>query len=144
EEIAHGMTHLQALIDQLKPKLIIPLGAVATHLFVSSPWGMTKLSGILQGDNVFPILHPAAVLHNPGNRPMWEQSWRNLSNILKKFLAEGSQEEISISEEPWGPEQGFTHLHNHSEYSKLDGHQTVAEMLRECRRKGYRAIPLTD
>ncbi len=142
DEVAHGRQHLDEIIEHMKPALIIPLGATAVKLFVDSPWGITKLSGQMQKNNVFPIIHPAAVLHNPAMTALWDQSWRNLIPVLQQIGARTVDE--APQEVPWGPEQPFVHLHNHSEYSKLDGHQTVDEMLREARRKGFRTIALTD
>lgn len=142
EEVAHGREHLNWILEHVKPKLIIPLGDLATKLFINSPWGMTKLSGQMQEGNIYPIIHPAAILHNPALRPKWEEAWRNLKPTVTR-IAEREEPE-QPAETPWGPEQPFVHLHNHSEYSKLDGHQTLKEMLEEARRRGFRTIALTD
>ena len=152
-EIEHGHQHLLSMLELLKPGpvLIIALGAVAVRQFVNSPWGITRLSGQLQDGNnlllpypTFPIVHPAAILHNPSLQSAWDQAWRNLVPVLERLLHRDTEEEIKLTEQEWGPEQALTHLHVHSEYSKLDGHATIKELVREARRVGFRTLSLTD
>ena len=163
DELAHGMSHLRWIQEHMKLKLIITLGDVACRQFVNSPWPISRLNGQLQEGNVFPIIHPAATLHQPQMLPLWEQAWRSLAPVLRRLFESGETtglskdgmdigagaggialRETDLTTVPWGPEQPFIHLHNHTEYSRLDGHQTVEEMLQECRRKGYHSIAVTE
>jgi uracil-DNA glycosylase len=79
-------TYLFRQIDVIDPKVIVTLGRFSMSLFIPG----AKISRIhgqpqrVQGRLIVPMLHPAAALHQPQNRPLLEADFRG----LPAFLAE--------------------------------------------------------
>lgn len=70
-------------IELSKPKLIVTLGRNAWKLFSSMPLAQMVGKAINLGNiTVFPMFHPAAILHDPRKKNLWESSW----NALKKYI----------------------------------------------------------
>lgn len=65
-EIKHYQPWLIAQIVAIRPKVIVPLGTHALAHFDSRP--IAKVRGKLLNARIFPMYHPAAVLHNPSLR----------------------------------------------------------------------------
>ena len=112
-EIETCRPYLLEQVRLIQPKVIATLGNFATKLITANPTGITRVRGKPQthtmGERtvqVFPILHPAAILRNPGQRPMMEEDFAALSKLLGEPAP--AQEEVSPPELPPGraPEPG--------------------------------------
>lgn len=85
EEIASCRKYLNAQIDAISPKVIVPLGRHAMANFITDTT-ISKARGkstILNGLTVFPIYHPAAALHQPKLRAALEEDIKKLSDLLQ-------------------------------------------------------------
>jgi uracil-DNA glycosylase len=79
---------LEEQVRLLRPRLVVPLGRFALLHFL--PGGkITDVQGVVQrvpyGEGtiaLFPLLHPAAVLRNPGLRPAYAEQFRRLASAL--------------------------------------------------------------
>ncbi|HEY8583648.1 MAG TPA: uracil-DNA glycosylase [Capillimicrobium sp.] len=63
-EVAHHRPWLEAQLEVVKPRLIVPLGRHALKHFAPDAQ-ISQVHGTLVGDDLFPLYHPAAALHNP-------------------------------------------------------------------------------
>ena len=75
EEMAACMPWLQRQIATIKPKLICGLGNIAVQTLLVTKTGITKLRGRLtqaQGVPFFPTFHPAYILRNMSDLPLFE------------------------------------------------------------------------
>lgn len=87
EEIVHCNPFLERQIALLKPKLIVALGAVATHHLLSTTTKISELRGQLfdyKGIPLIPIYHPAYLLRRPTEK---RKVWHDLQIIYKTFAA---------------------------------------------------------
>lgn len=97
EEIARHTPYLIEQIKIINPKIIITLGNFATKFVLGDfrPENMKKIGGItfLHGKTVrktidgmefavFPIFHPAAILHNPNLRKELEDDFRKIPALI--------------------------------------------------------------
>lgn len=95
-------TYLFRQIEAINPHVIVTLGRFSMALYV--PNG--KISQIhgqprkINGRLIVPMMHPAAALHQPKNRPLIEQDFRALPDILAQ-----AQREASTIEEQCLPDQ---------------------------------------
>lgn len=88
-EIDTCRPYLLAQVDLIKPRVIATLGNFATKLITANQTGITRVRGKPQvhtlGERtlqVFPILHPAAILRNPGQRPVMEEDFAALKALI--------------------------------------------------------------
>ena len=88
-EIETCRRYLEHQVELIQPKVIATLGNFATKLITADQTGITRVRGKPQthtlGDRVvrvFPILHPAAILRNPSQRPMMDEDFEALRNLL--------------------------------------------------------------
>ena len=75
EEMASCMPWLQRQIATIQPKLICGLGNIAVQTLLVTKTGITKLRGKLteaQGVPFFPTFHPAYILRNMIDLPLFE------------------------------------------------------------------------
>ena len=75
----------------LRPRLIVPLGSHALRAFDPDAPGITECAGRPRtiGDRkLFPLLHPAAPLHNPTLRSRWEADLAGLGAAVAAARAE--------------------------------------------------------
>ncbi|MFV9506290.1 MAG: uracil-DNA glycosylase family protein [Oscillochloridaceae bacterium umkhey_bin13] len=93
-------------IEALNPAVIVTLGRFSMNLFVPGERIM-RIHGQprrVNGRLLVPMLHPAAALHQPQNRPLLEADFRNLATILAEALAEiaatEALTETSAADEP--------------------------------------------
>ena len=99
EEIKAHTPYLVEQIKIIQPKIIITLGNFSTKFVLAgfsaekmeSIEGITKLHGkeftvSLDGQNflVVPLFHPAAMLHRPPLRPLLEEDFKKLKDILSE------------------------------------------------------------
>ncbi len=89
-EIETCRPYLLEQVRLIQPKVIATLGNFATKLITANPTGITRVRGKPQthtlGERtvqVFPILHPAAILRNPGQRPVMREDFAALSKLLE-------------------------------------------------------------
>ncbi|NCC35826.1 MAG: uracil-DNA glycosylase [Chloroflexia bacterium] len=71
-------------IEALNPKVIVTLGRFSMHLFLPGE-KISRIHGqprIVEGRLIVPMLHPAAALHQPQNRPLLEADFRRLPELL--------------------------------------------------------------
>ncbi|HTN42959.1 MAG TPA: uracil-DNA glycosylase [Nitrospiria bacterium] len=90
DEIDACLPYLWKQIELIKPRVVCTLGNFAAQALLDKKVAITKVRGQhFQVKNflVFPILHPAAVLHQGNLRPALSEDFQN----LKKFLAKGVQ-----------------------------------------------------
>jgi DNA polymerase len=75
DEMASCMPWLQRQIATLQPKLICGLGNIAVQTLLVTKTGITKLRGRVteaQGVPFFPTFHPAYILRNMSDLPLFE------------------------------------------------------------------------
>jgi DNA polymerase len=75
DEMASCMPWLQRQIATIQPKLICGLGNIAVQTLLLTKTGITKLRGKLteaQGVPFFPTFHPAYILRNMNELPLFE------------------------------------------------------------------------
>jgi DNA polymerase len=88
-EIESCRPYLLSQVELIEPKVIATLGNFATKLITDSQVGITRVRGTPQvhtlGErtvNVFPILHPAAILRNPNMRPTMDGDFAALRELI--------------------------------------------------------------
>lgn len=76
DEIGSCMPFLARQIEIVAPRVVVTLGAVATHALLGVKTPITRLRGVWQeyrGVKVMPTFHPAYLLRNPAEkRLVWE------------------------------------------------------------------------
>ena len=104
-EIETCRPYLLSQVELIEPKVIATLGNFATKLITANQTGITRVRGKPQvhtlGERtlkVFPILHPAAILRNPGQRSMMDEDFRALRALLEEPPLE--QGEVTAPELP--------------------------------------------
>jgi DNA polymerase len=83
--------HLDEQLGLLSARLLVPLGARALKALDPSAPPITASAGRIRrsGDRtLFPMLHPAAALHDPRLRPRWEQDVRALGSAVAAMRRE--------------------------------------------------------
>jgi len=98
--------HLFRQIEAIDPHVIVTLGRFSMALYI--PGGrISQIHGQprkIDGRLVVPMMHPAAALHQPKNRPLIEADFRRLPEILaeaeKEATASDSQNEAEKTEPP--------------------------------------------
>lgn len=90
-ELESCRPYLLEQVELIQPKVIATLGNFATKLITSNQIGITKVRGKPQvhtlGERtlrVFPILHPAAILRNPGQRALMDEDFAALAALLEE------------------------------------------------------------
>jgi uracil-DNA glycosylase len=76
---------LDRQIELLDPEWIVPLGRHALHALDPSAPPITEAAGTsrdLGRRKMFPMFHPAAVLHNPRLRPRWTADLERLRSAI--------------------------------------------------------------
>ena len=84
DEVAHHLPWLEAQLDVIKPKLLVPLGRHALTRFVPDV-KITQAHGKVierDGRRLFPMFHPAAALRNPKLRETLHEDARRLREAL--------------------------------------------------------------
>ncbi len=86
DEVAHHWPWLQAQLDVLRPRLLVPLGRHALGRFAPKADRISDVHGrVLErhGRRLFPLYHPAAALHNPALRATLSADARALGEALR-------------------------------------------------------------
>ncbi|MFW5711524.1 MAG: uracil-DNA glycosylase [Spirochaetota bacterium] len=75
DETAACISYLKRQLDIIRPRAILTLGRISTHILTETTEGIGKLHGRLfqfRGVPLIPTYHPSAVLRNPVYRkPVW-------------------------------------------------------------------------
>jgi uracil-DNA glycosylase family 4 len=77
-------TYLFRQIEAIAPRVIVTLGRFSMNLFLPGE-RITRIHGqprSVGGRLIVPMLHPAAALHQPQNRPLIEADFQRLPEIL--------------------------------------------------------------
>lgn len=87
DEKAAFLPYLQAQIEVIQPKLVIPLGRHSMNCFlpdlqISKVHGQPKR---FRGQVYMPLYHPAAALYNGGMRNILLEDFARIPSILKKI-----------------------------------------------------------
>jgi len=95
-------------IELIKPKLVCTLGNWATQTILEKKVGITKVKGQairLERFVVFPLLHPAAALHQGNLLETLKEDFRKLKAYLDRMDAPAAQASVSASS-PASPASG--------------------------------------
>jgi DNA polymerase len=99
EEVTTCTTnYLYRQIDAINPHVIVTLGRFSMALFLPGE----KISRIhgqprsAQGRLIVPMLHPAAALHQPQNRPLIEADFQQLPAILARAEEQAAQPAVPV------------------------------------------------
>jgi uracil-DNA glycosylase len=96
EEIASCLPYLWKQIEMIKPGVICTLGNFAAQALLEKKVPITKIRGQhfqIKNFFVFPMLHPAAALHQGNLRKSVEEDFQNLKKFLEKGLRPEPQPE---------------------------------------------------
>ena len=84
---------LEMELDYYNPDIILLVGRVSSSLYIdgTSLKKFSELSGTLIKDKYIPVLHPASTMYNgKKNKPIWEESWKNIRRILQEKYPDSS------------------------------------------------------
>ena len=93
DEVAHHLPWLEAQLDVIRPKLLVPLGRHALARFAPDA-KITQAHGRLlerDGRALFPMYHPAAALHAKGLRETLFEDARRLPAALDEVRSGSAQ-----------------------------------------------------
>jgi DNA polymerase len=96
EEIESCLPYLWKQIELIKPRVICTLGNHAAQALLNKKVSITKVRGQhfqIRNFFVFPMLHPAAALHQGNLRRSVEEDFLNLKKFLEKDLQPEPQPE---------------------------------------------------
>lgn len=102
DEVETCKPFLLQQIELIRPKVVCTLGNWATKTLLEKNVGITKVRGqAIRRDNyvIFPLLHPAAALHQGNLREPLEEDFRKLKRYLDQLNAP-PPEATPVSVEP--------------------------------------------
>lgn len=84
DEVAHHLPWLEAQLDVIRPKLLVPLGRHALARFAPDVKITAAHGQVIERDGrtLFPMFHPAAALRNPRLRETLHEDARALRDAL--------------------------------------------------------------
>lgn len=89
EEMDACLPYLREQLTQLKPKVIVALGATAVKGLLNVPTGITKLRGQwlqFEGIDLMPTFHPSYLLRGGGEgKARYWEVWEDLCAVLQKL-----------------------------------------------------------
>lgn len=89
EEIDTCRPFLEHQVQLIQPKLVCSLGNFATQTLLGRKVGITKVRGQvfhLQQFTLFPLLHPAAALHQGGLLTPLREDFQKLKTVLESMI----------------------------------------------------------
>lgn len=99
EETAACGGFLKQQIDIIQPEVIVTLGNPSTKFLLNSKEGITKIRGVWQLYNGFPVMptfHPSYILRNGGDAsPLKRLLWEDIKNVLAYLHGEVSSADIA-------------------------------------------------
>ena len=96
--------YLQRQIAIIQPKIVATLGRFSMALFFPKNARISKIHGEplrKAGRIYYPLFHPAAVLRNPNLRPVMEEDFKRMLELIKEIEEAGSE----VKDEPPPPQQ---------------------------------------
>jgi uracil-DNA glycosylase family 4 len=96
--------YLQRQIETIQPKIVATLGRFSMALFFPKNARISKIHGdpLRKGGRIYyPLFHPAAVLRNPNLRPVMEEDFKRMLDLIKEVEEAGG----TIEDEPPPPKQ---------------------------------------
>ena len=82
-EVAHCMPWLQAEVELIAPRVIVPLGRHALRHFAPAA-KIAEVHGRLLDERLFPLYHPAAAMYNQTLRATLFEDARALGGVLSR------------------------------------------------------------
>ena len=85
DEIAACEPFLRKQLALIQPRIIIALGAFATHTLLKTKTPISRLRGVwhtYQGIQLMPTLHPAYLLRNPKDKRL---VWEDIKAVLREM-----------------------------------------------------------
>jgi DNA polymerase len=84
DEVAHHLPWLEAQLEVIRPKLLVPLGRHALKRFAPETTITESHGHVIEHDGrmLFPMFHPAAALRNPKLRETLHEDARALRDAL--------------------------------------------------------------
>ena len=85
EEMAASFSHLQQQITEIKPKVMVGMGATVIKGLLGKTAGITRLRGTwqeCQGVKLMPTFHPSYLLRDPSKKKV---VWQDLQLVLKEL-----------------------------------------------------------
>ncbi len=98
---------LMRQIAAIDPAVIVTLGRFSMGLFLPGE-RISRIHGqprLVNGRLIVPMIHPAAALHQPQNRPLLEADFRRLPEILAEAERQHKQASFSTPQADEPPEQ---------------------------------------
>jgi uracil-DNA glycosylase len=95
--------YLNRQIEIIQPKLVATLGRFSMALFFPKNSRITKIHGQpkrAEGRIYYPLFHPAAVLRNPNLRPVMEEDFKRMLDLIKEIEEAGG-----VEDDPPPPQQ---------------------------------------
>lgn len=99
---------LRRQIEAISPPLIVTLGRYSMAKFFPSNRGISQLHGttVRHGNRLcYALYHPAAVLRNPSLRPVMEEEFRRIPDLVAQAEALAAQAQGSATEPAAGEVQ---------------------------------------
>ena len=93
EEISACLSFLEKQISIISPKIIVTLGAVATHSLLNVSDKISKMRGhflFYSRIPVMPTYHPSYLLRNPSSK---KDTWHDVKKVMK-YLKTGLLEDV--------------------------------------------------
>lgn len=97
-------TYLDEQIRLIQPKIVATLGRFSMALFFPKSARISKIHGQPSrqaGRIYYPLFHPAAVLRNPNLRPVMEEDFKRMLELIKEVESAGG----TIDDDPPPPKQ---------------------------------------
>lgn len=97
-------TYLEQQIAAIRPRIIATLGRFSMALFFPNNARISKIHGQpkrADGRICYPLFHPAAVLRNPNLRPVMEEDFKRMLDLLAEIEKSGDDPD----EPPQQPKQ---------------------------------------
>ena len=132
-------------IKIVKPDVIIALGSTALKTLTGLQGIMKHNGNVIQdthGYDIFPIVHPGSILHNPQTRHFWNQAWQKFSEYLNGPTEEELAEVTKPKEIIENPD--YVHLHHHTEHSVQDAYGKIDDIVARLKTLGFRYAAITD
>lgn len=108
DEVETCKPFLHQQIDIIKPKLLCTLGRWATETILERKVSITKIRGqVIRHKNwvVFPLLHPAAALHQGNLLPSLREDFAKLKSYLDQVNRESAATSSQSPAQPAKPQQ---------------------------------------
>lgn len=86
--------YLNQQIEVIRPKIIATLGRFSMGLFFANNARISRIHGQpkrADGRIYYPLFHPAAVLRNPNLRPVMEEDFKRMLDLIKEIEDAGGE-----------------------------------------------------